>query len=214
MRIAASALMAAATVTMTAALAGPQPASPLTEQSNAAWLNKLPFADRADFEDARRGLVARFPQRTITTADGRVVWDFQAYAFESAASAPNTVNPSLWRLAQLNNEAGLFKVTDRVYQIRGADLANMNIIEGDSGLIIIDTLLTAETARAALDLYYAHRPRKPVVAVIYTHSHADHFGGVRGIVDEADVKSGKVDILPRRASWRKRSAKTCWPATP
>ncbi|HBO79055.1 MAG TPA: alkyl/aryl-sulfatase, partial [Cupriavidus sp.] len=79
--------------------------------------------------------------------------------------------PSLWRLAQLNNEAGLFKVADRVYQVRGADLANMNIVEGDTGLIIIDTLLTAETARAALDLYYAHRPRKPVLAVIYTHSH-------------------------------------------
>ena len=115
-------------------------------------LRRLCLDKRINFaRNGGRGLVARFPQRTITTADGRVVWDFQAYAFESAASAPNTVNPSLWRLAQLNNEAGLFKVTDRVYQIRGADLANMNVIEGDSGLIIIDTLLTAETARAALN---------------------------------------------------------------
>ncbi len=189
-------MLATAALTMSAAaLAGPNPATPLTEQSNAEWLRKLPFTDRADFDDARRGLVARFPERTIRNADGKVVWDFDAYAFEAAADAPRTVNPSLWRLAQLNNEAGLFKVTDRVYQVRGADLANMNIIEGDTGLIIIDTLLTAETARASLDLYYAHRPRKPVLAVIYTHSHVDHFGGVRGIVNEADVKSGKIDIL-------------------
>lgn len=195
MRLARPALLAAAALTMSAALAGPNPATPLTEQSNAEWLRKLPFDDRADFEDARRGLVARFPTSTIKTADGAVAWDFDAYAFEAAANAPATVNPSLWRLAQLNNEAGLFKVADRVYQVRGADLANMNIIEGDTGLIVIDTLLTAETARAALDLYYAHRPRKPVIAVIYTHSHIDHFGGVRGIVDEADVKAGRVQIL-------------------
>ena len=195
MHLARPAMLAAAALTMSAALAGPNPATPITGQSNAEWLRKLPFADRADFEDARRGLVARFPEGTIRTTDGKVVWDFDAYRFEASADAPATVNPSLWRLAQLNNEAGLFKVTDRVYQVRGADLANMNIIEGDTGLIVIDTLLTAETARAALDLYYAHRPRKPVLAVIYTHSHVDHFGGVRGIVDEADVKSGKVQIL-------------------
>ena len=188
MRLARTAMLAAAVLALPAApaasAAGPNAATPLTEQSNAEWLRRLPFADRADFEDARRGLVARFPDATIKTADGKTVWDFNAYAFESAADAPRTVNPSLWRQAQLNNEAGLFKVTDRVYQVRGADIANMNIVEGDTGLIIIDTLLTAETARAALDLYYAHRPRKPVVAVIYTHSHVDHFGGVRGIVDE------------------------------
>jgi len=195
MRFARPALLVTTLLTAMSVSAAPKPATPLTAQSNAEWLRKLPFSDRADYEDARRGLVARFPERTIKAADGSVAWDFDAYAFESAADAPDTVNPSLWRLAQLNNEAGLFKVTDRVYQIRGNDLANMNIIEGDTGLIVIDTLLTAETARAALDLYYAHRPRKPIVAVIYTHSHADHFGGVRGIVSDADVKSGKVAIL-------------------
>lgn len=195
MRLARTAMLAAAVFTMPAAMAGTNAATPQTEQSNAEWLRRLPFSDRADFEDAKRGLVARFPASTIQSADGKVAWDFNAYAFEAAADAPKTVNPSLWRLAQLNNEAGLFKVTDRVYQVRGADLANMNIIEGDTGLIIIDTLLTAETAKASLDLYYAHRPRKPVVAVIYTHSHVDHFGGVRGIVDEADVRSGKIDII-------------------
>ncbi|MGO4330085.1 alkyl/aryl-sulfatase [Cupriavidus sp. 2TAF22] len=170
------------------------PATPLTASANAAWQQALPFNDRQDFEDARRGLVARFPERVIRAADGRVVWDFDAYAFEQGA-APPTVNPSLWRLAQVNNEAGLFKVTDRLYQVRGADISNMDIVEGDTGLIVIDPLLSAETARAALDLYYANRPRKPVVAVIYTHSHADHFGGAKGIVSEDDVKRGKVAVL-------------------
>ncbi|MGC5352280.1 MBL fold metallo-hydrolase, partial [Klebsiella pneumoniae] len=88
-----------------------------------------------------------------------------------------TVNPSLWRQAQLNNIHGLFKAADRVYQLRGYDISNMTVIEGDTGLIIVDPLLATETAKAALDLYFAHRPRRPVVAVVYTHSHADHFAG-------------------------------------
>lgn len=174
--------------------AQPQPATEITTRANAAWRDKLPFSDRQDFEDAVRGLVARFAEPTIRAADGRATWNFNAYAFEQG-DAPTTVNPSLWRQAMLNNEAGLFKVTDRLYQIRGADLSNMNIIEGDTGLIVMDPLITAESARAGLDLYYAHRPRKPVIAVIYTHSHVDHFGGVKGVADEADVKAGKVAII-------------------
>jgi len=173
----------------------PAPATEATARANAAWLQRLPFSDRQDFEDAARGLVARFPAQPVRTADGRVAWDPGAYAFEDAETAPPTVNPSLWRLARLNNEAGLYKVTERLYQVRGADLSNMNIIEGDTGLIVMDPLISAEPARAALELYYAHRPRKPVVAVIYTHSHVDHFGGVKGVVDEADVKAGKVAVI-------------------
>lgn len=173
----------------------PQAATEATAQANAAWLERLPFADRQDFEDARRGLVARLPEQPIRTADGRVAWNPGAYAFQRDEAAPATVNPSLWRLARLNNEAGLYKVNERLYQVRGADLSNMNIIEGDTGLIVMDPLITAEPARAALELYYAHRPRKPVVAVIYTHSHVDHFGGVKGVVDEADVKAGRVQVL-------------------
>ncbi|MFT3801031.1 MAG: alkyl sulfatase dimerization domain-containing protein [Burkholderiaceae bacterium] len=172
----------------------PNPATEITTKANAEWLTRQNFADKQDFEDASRGLVARFPQPDVRNADGRVVWSFNNYGFEQDEAAPATVNPSLWRQARLNNEAGLFKVTDRVYQVRGADLSNMNIIEGDTGLIIVDPLITAEPARAALDLYFSHRPRKPVQAVIYTHSHVDHFGGVRGVVDEADVKAGKVKI--------------------
>jgi alkyl sulfatase BDS1-like metallo-beta-lactamase superfamily hydrolase len=117
------------------------------------------------------------------------------YDFLKQNEAADSVNPSLWRQAQLNLIHGLFKVTDRVYQVRGFDVSNMTIIEGDTSLIIIDVLLTTETARAALELYYQHRPRKPVGTVIYSHSHTDHFGGVKGVISEADVAAGKVQVL-------------------
>lgn len=155
----------------------------------------LPFSNRQDFDDARRGFIATTPGAEVKAADGRIVWSLAGNGFLDAERAPDSVNPSLWRQSQLNQIHGLFKVTDRVYQIRGYDLSNMTIIEGDTGLIVIDPLISAETAKAALELYRRHRAAKPVVAVIYTHSHVDHFGGVRGVVDEADVRSGKVKIL-------------------
>jgi alkyl sulfatase BDS1-like metallo-beta-lactamase superfamily hydrolase len=171
-----------------------QPAQPATITANRVWLSQLPFEDRADYKDAHRGFVATLDQPVLQNEGGRVVWDPAAYQFESGA-APATVNPSLWRQAQLNNESGLFKVTDRMYQIRGLDLANMTIVEGDTGVIVIDPLLSAETAKAGLDLYYRNRPKKPVVTVIYTHSHVDHFGGVKGIISEQDVAQGKVRVI-------------------
>lgn len=155
----------------------------------------LPFSNRQDFDDARRGFIATTPGAEVKSADGRIVWSLAGNGFLDAERAPDSVNPSLWRQSQLNQIHGLFKVTDRVYQVRGYDLSNMTIIEGDTGLIVIDPLISAETAKAALELYRRHRPAKPVVAVFYTHSHVDHFGGVRGVVDEADVRSGKVKIL-------------------
>jgi len=124
----------------------------------------------------------------------RIVWSMKPYAFEQG-EPPATVNPSLWRQAQLNNFHGLFRVTERLHQVRGLDDSNMTIVESDNGLIVIDTLSAAESARAALELYYQHRPRKPVVAVIYTHTHTDHFGGVKGVVSEDDVRAGKVKII-------------------
>lgn len=169
-------------------------ASESTRESNQAWLQRLPFEDRSSFEDARRGLIAPFTG-VVENAKGQVVWDRQAYNFLDGNDAPASVNPSLWRMGQLNNVAGLFEVRERIYQIRGMDLSNMTIIEGDSGLILIDPLISTETARAGLELYYQHRPRKPVRAVIYSHSHVDHFGGVRGVIDEADVKAGKVRVI-------------------
>jgi alkyl sulfatase BDS1-like metallo-beta-lactamase superfamily hydrolase len=167
----------------------------MTAAANEKVLGQLPFADRQDFEDARRGFIATIPNAEVKAPDGRVIWSLAGYGFLDNDRAPASVNPSLWRQAQLNQVHGLFKVTERVYQVRSFDLSNMTIIEGDTGLVVIDPLISTQTAKAALDLYLQHRPRKPVVAVIYTHSHADHFGGVRGIVDEADVKAGRVRIL-------------------
>jgi alkyl sulfatase BDS1-like metallo-beta-lactamase superfamily hydrolase len=173
----------------------PKVAAPATAAAQQKVLSSLPFKDRQDFEDARRGFIATTPNAEVKAADGRIVWDLAGYKFLESDRAPDTVNPSLWRQAQLNQVHGLFKVTDRVYQVRGFDLSNMTIVEGDTGLIVIDPMLSAQTAKAGLDLYRAHRPAKPIVAVIYSHSHADHFGGVRGVVDEADVKAGKVAVI-------------------
>jgi alkyl sulfatase BDS1-like metallo-beta-lactamase superfamily hydrolase len=177
-------------------LAADAPVAPSAQTiaSNAAVLKQLPFSDRTDFESISKGLIAPFKSQ-IKDASGKVIWDVQAYDFLAKDQAPESVNPSLWRLAQLNAHAGLFEVSPKLYQVRGLDLANMTIIEGDDGLIIIDPLTMAETAKAALDLYYANRPHKPVAAVIYSHTHVDHFGGVRGVIDEADVKAGKVKVF-------------------
>lgn len=193
-----AALTYALTLALTAAAAdgaaSAKPASQPTATLNGAVRQQLPFADRADFEAARRGLVAPF-QGQIKTAKGEVAWDTHAFDFLLKGEAPDTVNPSLWRLAQLNTNAGLYLVSEGIYQVRGLDVANMTIVEGETGLFLIDPLTVAETARAALELYYQHRPRKPVLAVAYSHSHSDHFGGVRGVVEEADVLSGKVQII-------------------
>ena len=170
-------------------------ASSFTKEKNEHVLKELPFSDTKDFEDAKKGFIATFPDLIIKNNEGSVIWDMKSYEYQAGINAPVTVNPSLWRMAQINSLNGLFQVTDRVYQVRGFDISNMTIIEGDTGLIIIDPLLSEETGKAALNLYYENRPKKPVVAVIYSHSHTDHYGGVKGVVDEKDVKSGKVKIL-------------------
>ena len=169
--------------------------SPATGALHAAALRELPFSDRDDFADAQRGFVATLPTMTVRDAQGRTSWDLSAYDFIKPQEAPATVHPSLWRMAQLNMNNGLFKVVDRVYQVRGFDLSNLTIIEGDTGLILIDPLINAEVAQAALALYLQHRPAKPVRAVIYTHSHADHYGGVKGVVLGEDVDAGRVQVI-------------------
>src|SRR6201991_2351290 len=170
-------------------------AEPATRAANDAFLKSLPFSDRADFDDAKRGFIATVPDGVFAGPAGRPAFDAKRYAFLSKEEVPATVNPSLWRQAQLNAVNGLFKVTDRVYQVRGLDIANMTIIEGDTGLILIDPLLSTETAKAALDLYLANRPAKPVAAVIYSHSHADHFGGAKGVMSAEDAASGRVKVI-------------------
>lgn len=169
-------------------------ATAITRDSNEQWLQRLPFADRSEFEAAQRGLIERY-DGVVSNGAGKRVWDPAQYAFLNNGNAPGTVNPSLWRIAQLNSIAGLFQVTEGIYQIRGMDLANMTIVEGETGLIVLDPLLSVETARAGMALYFKHRPQKPVKTVIYTHPHVDHFGGVRGVIDEADVKAGKVQVI-------------------
>ena len=173
----------------------PKDATAATCSHNASFLAALPFGDTQDFTDAARGLIATLPEVEIKNERGRVIWSLREYAFLAQANAPETVNPSLWRQARLNMHNGLFQVTDRIYQVRGFDLSNMTIVEGQRGVIIIDPLICTETANASLELYYAHRGRKPVAAVIYSHSHVDHYGGVRGVVDERDVLAGHVAII-------------------
>jgi alkyl sulfatase BDS1-like metallo-beta-lactamase superfamily hydrolase len=147
-------------------------------------LSALPsFDDRTDFDNAERGFVAALAPGVIRAADGRVVWNSDAYAFLDAP-CPDTANPSLWRQGQLCSKQGLFQVTVGIYQVRDLDLSNVSFIEGDSGVIVIDPLISTECAAAALSLYREQRGDRPVTAVIYTHSHGDHFGGVRGVVPD------------------------------
>ena len=193
--MAAPGMLPPAVVAAQATPIAPNEATTVTAQINAALLEDLPFVDQQDFEDAQRGFIATLPDVTIKAENGYTVWTLKGYEFLEQDEAPPSINPSLWRMAQLNMNNGLFEVTDRIYQVRGFDLSNMTIVEGDTGVILIDPLSTAETARAALDLYYQERGEKPVVAVIYTHSHVDHYAGVKGVITEEDVAAGNVAVL-------------------
>lgn len=174
-----------------------KPATDATKAANAEVLESLPFTDRGDFEDAQRNLIARPDTLTIKDADGKVVWDLESYKqfIGDNKPAPDTVNPSLWRNAQLCMNYGLFKVVDRIYQVRGYDLSNITFVQGDTGWIVFDTLVSPETAKAALDLANQHLGERPIVAVVHSHSHTDHYGGIRGIIAQSDVDSGKVKVI-------------------
>lgn len=171
-------------------------ATEFTRRANAAVLGQLPFEDTRDFEEATRGFIAPLPEGPVLGGDGDWVFDPHRLNFiEEGSAAPGTVNPSLWRQGSLVAKGGLFKVVDRLYQVRNLDISNLTIIEGDTGLIVVDPLISSETASAAMELYFEHRPTKPVVAVIHSHSHVDHYGGVRGVVDEEDVLAGRTRII-------------------
>ncbi|MFZ0931384.1 MAG: alkyl sulfatase dimerization domain-containing protein [Syntrophobacteraceae bacterium] len=169
-------------------------ATNITARANAAFSAKLPLDDMAGFEDARRGLIATDDPLVTKTAAGQEVWNRPSYDFIEGV-APPSVNPSLWRQAKLNNFNGLFKVTEHIYQVRGYDLANMSIIEGDSGRILVDPLTAVETAARALALVNRTLGQRPLVAVIFTHSHIDHFGGIKAVTSAEDVRSGKVRLI-------------------
>jgi alkyl sulfatase BDS1-like metallo-beta-lactamase superfamily hydrolase len=156
----------------------------------------LPLADKRDFGDAKRGFIAAPDYKKIMAEKGNVAWDMGSYDFLLQGQDYNSIHPSLQRQAVLNMAYGLYEVVPgKIYQLRGFDLANLTIIRGDSGWILFDVLTTAETAKAALAFANEKLGARPVTGVIVSHSHADHFGGLRGVVDEADVRSGKVPLI-------------------
>jgi alkyl sulfatase BDS1-like metallo-beta-lactamase superfamily hydrolase len=174
---------------------GPKQASDSVVAQHRATLDALPFSDTADFDDAARGFLGSIDNAKIASAQGKMVWSLEPYGFLAEADAPVTVNPSLWRQSRLNMHHGLFEVVPGVYQVRGLDIANMTLIEGDSGVIVVDTLTSIEGARAAMELYFKHRGKKPVAAVIFTHTHTDHWGGARGVLDDETLAAGRVPII-------------------
>ena len=151
--------------------------------------------DEQDFADADRGFIARLEPGQVRDADGRVVWDCDAYGFLESEPCPPTANPALWRQSRLAARHGLYEVVPGIYQVRGLDLSNITFFEGERGVVVLDPLISSEVAAAALRLYRDHRGERPVTAVIYSHSHIDHFGGVRGVLDPADAASGRVPVL-------------------
>jgi alkyl sulfatase BDS1-like metallo-beta-lactamase superfamily hydrolase len=173
----------------------PKDASASVVKQHAATRAALPFSDTRDFDDASRGFLGTRENARIASEAGRVVWSLEPYGFLATEEAPPTVDPSLWRQSRLNMNHGLFEVVPGVYQVRGLDIANMTLIEGDSGVIVVDTLTSIEGARAAMELYFEHRGRRPVAAVIFTHTHTDHWGGARGVIDDAMLASGRVPII-------------------
>lgn len=189
--VALSALIAAQAA---AAQESPKPASPATIAAQKAAKAALPKEDGKDLEFARRGFVATYKDPVIVNAKGEPLWNFHAYDFVKG-DAPATVNPALWRHQSLLKEHGLFKASEGVWQVRGFDISNMTLIAGKTGWIIVDPLTRTDVAKAALGLANEKLGARPVAAVIYTHSHSDHFGGVKGIVSLEDVKAGKVQII-------------------
>ncbi|MFD2201334.1 alkyl/aryl-sulfatase [Shivajiella indica] len=159
------------------------------------WKNSLPFDDKRDFEEQQKGFIAAPDFRQIKNAEGRVIWDIGRYDFLLNEQDYQTIHPSLQRIATLNMGYGLYKVTDGIYQVRGFDLSNLTLVEGKTGWILIDVLTTKETAAAALKFANEQLGERPVRAVIYSHTHADHFGGVRGVINEDDVIVGKVKVI-------------------
>jgi alkyl sulfatase BDS1-like metallo-beta-lactamase superfamily hydrolase len=175
----------------------PQPASETTQTINQHYLNELPFNNQEDFQAAQKGFIGKPAELLIKSKKDFPIWNFTAYPTLTAlnAAVPPTVNPSLWRQARLNALDGLYEVEDGIYQVRGYDISNMTIIRGKTGYIVVDPLISRQTAQAAMELFFQHFPKKPIVAVIYTHSHIDHFGGVKGVVSQQEVDAGKVKII-------------------
>ena len=172
-----------------------KPATPFTVEVNRAAVDDYPMSDRADFGDADRGFIAGWDNDQVFNDNGDLIHDGEPLEYiGDDKQAPETVNPSLWRQSQLVRRCGLYKVVDGLYQVRFA--VNLTIVDAPDGLVIIDTTTSADLAKAGLALFRRELGNnKPVVAIIYTHTHFDHYAGVKGLVDEADVVSGKIPIV-------------------
>ncbi len=168
-------------------------ASASVAEAHADIASRLDLADQSAFEDARRGFIAA-PSGTVMDDKGEVIWDHEAFAFVDG-DAPDTVNPSLWRQAKLNNQAGLFKVTEGIWQLRGFDLANLSLIQGNTGWIVVDPLTSREAAAAAMAFARQHLGDQRVSAIIYTHSHVDHFGGALGVMSAEEAAERQIPIV-------------------
>ncbi len=188
------ALLIGTAPTTVLAQAGAKPASQMTVAAQRQVAEGLPAEDGRDAEFAGRGYLGTLADPVIKSSDGKPVWNLNAYAWMEGR-APETVNPSLWRHMGILRKHGLYALSENMWQVRGFDVSNMTVIKGKTGWILIDPLTTRDTAAAAMRLVNEKLGVRPVKAVIYSHSHADHFGGVRGLVDEADVKAGKVAII-------------------
>jgi alkyl sulfatase BDS1-like metallo-beta-lactamase superfamily hydrolase len=174
----------------------PRDATEFTRAIHQQWRDYLPFDDTGDFEDSKRGFIAPLPNDgVVTAADGRVIFDGSELTFPQSAEAAGTVNPSLWRQAQIMSFGGLFEVVPGIYQVRNHDIANVTFIETEDSVVVLDTGAIQECSQVAKDLYYAHRPDKPIRTIIYTHTHADHFGGVLAFTTREQVASGEVTII-------------------
>ncbi|WP_454049853.1 alkyl/aryl-sulfatase [Cellulomonas sp. Marseille-Q8402] len=170
------------------------PVHPTVAAQHAEQLGTLPFADTRDLADADRGFLGTIDPPVVRDADGRVVWDAASYDFVTG-DAPESVHPSLWRQSALVRRHGLYEVVPGIYQVRGFDLSNITFVEGERGVLVIDPLISTETAAAALALYRRHRGDRPVTGLLYTHSHVDHFGGARGVTTQEAVDAGEVVVL-------------------
>lgn len=191
--ICATALLAACGKGPAAPAASGGEVTAVTAKANEAFAAGRDLSDPASFADAKRGFIAA-PTGQVRDGAGKVIWDFDGYAFVKGA-APATVNPSLWRQALLNNQTGLFKVAEGIHQLRGFDLANITLIEGKTGWIVVDTLTARETATAAMAFARKHLGDKPVSAVIFTHSHVDHFGGALGVISAEEARARKIPVV-------------------
>ncbi|AGI23187.1 SDS hydrolase SdsA1 [Pseudomonas sp. ATCC 13867] len=194
-RLSAAILLASLCPGLLAAAELPKPPTEFTLAAQQKVRETLPFSDRADFDRVEKGLLKRPDNLVIKNEDGSVAWQLGSYDFLNSGKDIGSVNPSLQRQAVLNLKYGLYKVTDGIYQVRGFDLANITFVEGKSGWIVIDTLTTPATAKAAYALVSQELGQKPIRAVIYTHAHVDHFGGVKGLVTPEQVDKGEVQII-------------------